>query len=85
MLDVKLAKSLESHTTGNTKDFSDTIRSYSKAKQLDEEASSLDDGASILIEHLANVHDEVQAEIYHNTVKQHLEERDKLVSTEVPH
>lgn len=67
----------ETPTKGTTTDaFMDTVTAFANANKLDEEASTLDEGADVLIEHLATIQDEENAEVYHNTIKQHLEERD---------
>ncbi|KAJ8040364.1 hypothetical protein HOLleu_14629 [Holothuria leucospilota] len=80
LLDVKMAKTLHHPTPESSKDFPSTTAAYTKARQLEEEANSLDEEANILIEHITNIQEEDQAQIYHSTIKQHLEERDKVVS-----
>ena len=70
---------------GTTTDtFTETVTAFINANKLDEEANCLNEGADVLIEHMATIHDEGNAEVYHNTIQQHLEERNKLVSLFIP-
>lgn len=55
-----------------------TAEKYARARQLDEEADGLDDSANILIEHLATIQEQTTAVVYHQTIQEHLKERDNL-------
>lgn len=81
LLDVQIAKCIERTPSRLTTYFAEGSQKYTKAIKLDEEAESLDDGTSVLMDHLATVEDPQQAAVYHETIQQYLRERNTLVSS----